>query len=99
MQSNSIVGNIGDFDNEIDLNEMQSNTIIGNIGNFDNEMDMNGRAESEQDDGRKGSSTSDVATGNADIAKQQVLAVDDHSESENAPDTTDSFIQEGSNKK
>jgi len=53
----------------------------------------------EQDDGRKGASTSDAETGNADIAEQQALAADDHSASENSPDTTDSFIQEGSKKK
>merc|ERR1740123_2825897 len=53
----------------------------------------------EQDDGREGSSTSDDDTGNAEIAKQRALAADDHFESEDTPDTTDSFIQESSKKK
>merc|ERR550532_1995514 len=53
----------------------------------------------EQDDGREGSSTSDDDSGNAEIARQHALAADDHFESEDTPDTTDSFIQEGSKKK
>merc|ERR1719458_335259 len=47
----------------------------------------------EQDDGREGSSTSDDDTGNAEIAKQHALAADDHFDSEDTSDTTDSFIQ------
>merc|ERR1740116_700023 len=53
----------------------------------------------EQDDGREGSSTSDDDTGNAEIAKQHAMAADDHFNSEDTPDTTDSFIQRGSKKK
>merc|ERR1719237_1843047 len=53
----------------------------------------------EQDDGRDGSSTSDDDTGNAEIAKQHALAADDHFDSENMPDTTDSFLQTDSKKK
>merc|ERR1719305_70574 len=49
----------------------------------------------EQDDGREGSSTSDDDTGNAGIAKQHALAADDHFDSEDTPDTTDSFLQTG----
>merc|ERR1712204_44370 len=49
----------------------------------------------EQDDGREGSSTSDDDTGNAEIAKQHAIAADDHFNSEDTPDTTDSFIQKG----
>merc|ERR1719195_2171611 len=47
----------------------------------------------EQDDGREGSSTSDDDSGNAEIAKEHALAADDHFDSEDTPDTTDSFIQ------
>merc|ERR1719410_1799303 len=47
----------------------------------------------EHDDGRYGSSTSDDDSGDAEIAKQHVLATDDHFDSEDTPDTTDSFIQ------
>jgi len=47
----------------------------------------------EQDDGRQGSSTSDDDSGNAEIAKEHALAADDHFNSEDTPDTTDSFIQ------
>jgi len=47
----------------------------------------------ETDDGRQGSSTSDDDTGNAEIAKERALATDDHFDSEDTPDTTDSFIQ------
>merc|ERR550525_1576996 len=53
----------------------------------------------EQDDGRDGSSTNDDDTGNAEIAKQHAMAADDHFNSEDTPDTTDSFIQRGSKKK
>merc|ERR1719458_803284 len=53
----------------------------------------------EQDDGREGSSTSDDDTGNAEIAKQHALAADDHFDSEDTPDTTDSFIQRGNKRK
>jgi len=53
----------------------------------------------EQDDGREGSSTSDDDTGNAEIAKQHAMAADDHFNSEDTSDTTDSFIQRGSKKK
>merc|ERR1719412_2466446 len=47
----------------------------------------------ERDEGREGSATSDDDTGNAEIAKQHALAADDHFDSEDIPDTTDSFIQ------
>merc|ERR1719394_184674 len=47
----------------------------------------------EQDDGRQGSSTSDDDSGDAEIAKERALAADDHFDSEDTPDTTDSFIQ------
>merc|ERR1719410_839923 len=47
----------------------------------------------ETDDGRQGSSTSDDDSGNAKIAKEHALAADDHFNSEDTPDTTDSFIQ------
>jgi len=47
----------------------------------------------EHDDGREGSSTSDDDSGNAEIAKEHALAADDHFDSEDTPDTTDSFIQ------
>jgi len=47
----------------------------------------------ENDDGRDGSPTNDDDTGNAEIAKQHALAADDHFNSEDTPDTTDSFIQ------
>jgi len=47
----------------------------------------------EQDDGREGSSTSDDDSGDAEIAKEHALAADDHFDSEDTPDTTDSFIQ------
>jgi len=47
----------------------------------------------EHDDGRYGSSTSDDDSGNTEIAKQHALAADDHFDSEDTPDTTDSFIQ------
>merc|ERR1719384_2173737 len=47
----------------------------------------------EQDDGRDGTSTGDDDTGNAEIAKEHALAADDHFNSEDTPDTTDSFIQ------
>jgi len=47
----------------------------------------------EQDDGRQGSSTSDDDSGDAEIAKEHALAADDHFDSEDTPDTTDSFIQ------
>merc|ERR1719472_268743 len=47
----------------------------------------------EQDDGRQGSSTSDDDSGDAEIAKDHALAADDHFDSEDTPDTTDSFIQ------
>merc|ERR1719221_2531862 len=53
----------------------------------------------EQDDGREGSSTSDDDTGNAEIAKQHAMAADDHFNSEDTPDTTDSFVQRDSKKK
>jgi len=53
----------------------------------------------EQDDGREGSSTSDDDTGNAEIAKEHALAADDHFDSEDTPDTTDSFIQKGGKSK
>merc|ERR1719343_835270 len=53
----------------------------------------------EQDDGREGSSTSDDDTGNAEIAKQHAMAADDHFNSEDTPDTTDSFFQKGSKKR
>merc|ERR1719461_1564739 len=53
----------------------------------------------EQDDGREGSSTSNDDTGNAEIAKQRAMAADDHFNSEDTPDTTDSFIQSVSKKK
>jgi len=49
----------------------------------------------EQDDGRQGSSTSDDDTGDAEIAKEHALAADDHFDSEDTPDTTDSFAQTG----
>jgi len=41
-------------------------------------------------------STSDDDTGEAEIAKQHAMAADDHFDSEDTPDTTDSFIQKGS---
>merc|ERR1719499_1466688 len=47
----------------------------------------------ENDDGRQGSSTSDDDSGNAEIAKERALAADDHFDSEDTPDRTDSFIQ------
>jgi len=47
----------------------------------------------EQDDGREGSPTSDDDSGDAEIAKEHALAADDHFDSEDIPDTTDSFIQ------
>merc|ERR1719151_590025 len=47
----------------------------------------------EQDDDRQGSSTSDDDSGDAEIAKEHALAADDHFDSEDTPDTTDSFIQ------
>merc|ERR1719476_1051655 len=47
----------------------------------------------EQDDGRDGSPTSDDDSGDAEIAKEHALAADDHFDSEDIPDTTDSFIQ------
>jgi len=47
----------------------------------------------ENDDGRQGSSTSDDDSGNAEIAKERALAADDHFDSEDTPDTTESFIQ------
>merc|ERR1719182_360989 len=53
----------------------------------------------EQDDGREGSSTSDDDTGNAEIAKEHAMAADDHFNSEDTPDTMDSFIQRGSKKR
>jgi len=53
----------------------------------------------EQDDGREGSSTSDDDTGNAEIAEQHAMAADDHFDSEDTPDTTDSFLQKGSKSK
>merc|ERR1719479_333993 len=52
-----------------------------------------------QDDGRDGSATSDDDTGDAEIAKQHTMAADDHFNSEDTPDTTDSFIQTNSKKK
>merc|ERR1719507_852957 len=53
----------------------------------------------EQDDGREGSSTSDDDTGNAEIVKQHAMAADDHFNSEDTPDTTDSFLQRASRKR
>merc|ERR1712032_1645282 len=53
----------------------------------------------QQDDGREGSSTGDDDTGNAEIAKEHAMAADDHFDSEDTPDTTDSFIQKDSKKK
>jgi len=53
----------------------------------------------ENDDGRQGSSTSDDDSGNAEIAKERALAADDHFDSEDTPDTTDSFIQSRSLRK
>merc|ERR1719215_873395 len=53
----------------------------------------------EQDDGREGSSTSDDDSGNAEIAKEHALAAEDHFDSEDTPDTTDSFIQKGGKSK
>merc|ERR1719264_1700026 len=50
----------------------------------------------ETDDGRQGSSTSDDDSGNAEIVKERALAADDHFDSEDTPDTTDSFIQTNS---
>merc|ERR1719215_896517 len=47
----------------------------------------------EQDDGRQGSSTSDDDSGDAEIAKEHALAADDHFDSEDTPDTSDSFVQ------
>jgi len=47
----------------------------------------------ETDDGRFGSSTSEDDSGKAEIAKEHALAADDHFDSEDTPDTTDSFIQ------
>merc|ERR1719225_1741768 len=47
----------------------------------------------EQDDGRQGSSTSDDDSGDAEIAKEHAEAADDHFDSEDTPDTSDSFIQ------
>jgi len=52
----------------------------------------------EQDDGRDGSSTGDDDSGNAEIAKEHALAADDHFNSEDTPDTTDSFIQTNTRK-
>jgi len=52
----------------------------------------------EHDDGRDGSSTGDDDSGNAEIAKEHALAADDHFNSEDTPDTTDSFIQTKSKK-
>merc|ERR550532_1837652 len=53
----------------------------------------------QQDDGRDGSPTSDDDTGNAEIARQRAMAADDHFNSEDTPDTTDSFLQRGSKKR
>merc|ERR1719445_1690209 len=47
----------------------------------------------ETDDGRYGSSTSDDDSGKAEIAKEHALAADDHFDSEDTPDTTDSFLE------
>jgi len=47
----------------------------------------------ETDDGRFGSSTSEDDSGKAEIAKEHALAADDHFDSEDTPDTTDSFLQ------
>merc|ERR1711990_122353 len=44
MKNNDIVGNIGHFDNEIEMEAlmkaMKNNAIVGNIGHFDNEIEM-----------------------------------------------------------
>jgi len=53
----------------------------------------------EHDDGRYGSSTSDDDSGDAEIAKQHALAANDHFDSEDTPDTTDSFIQTNKQRK
>jgi len=45
------------------------------------------------DDGRDGSPVSDDDTGNAEIARNAAEAADDHFNSEDTPDTTDSFAQ------
>jgi len=47
------------------------------------------------DDGREGSSVSDDDTGNAEIARSAAVAADDHFNSEDTPDTSDSFAQMG----
>jgi len=47
----------------------------------------------ENDDGREGSPTSDDDSGEAEIAKEHAEAADDHFDSEDTPDYSDSFIQ------
>merc|ERR1719410_3329715 len=48
------------------------------------------------DDGREGTSTNDDDSGEAEMAKSKALEADDHFNSEDTPDTSDSFLQTGS---
>ena len=48
-----------------------------------------------QDDGREGTPVSDDDSGNAEIARNRAEAADDHFNSEDTPDTSDSFAQVG----
>jgi len=45
------------------------------------------------DDGREGSSVVDDDSGDAEMARSRAMAADDHFNSEDTPDTTDSFAQ------
>merc|ERR1719410_1477332 len=52
-----------------------------------------------QDDGREGSPVSDDDTGNAEILRSKAVAADDHFNSEDTPDTSDSFAQIGKSRR
>jgi len=47
------------------------------------------------DDGREGTPVSDDDSGEAEIARSAALAADDHFNSEDTPDASDSFTQTG----
>jgi len=48
-----------------------------------------------EDDGREGTSTSDDESGESDMEKSKALAADDHFNSEDTPDNSDSLLQTG----
>jgi len=52
-----------------------------------------------EDDGREGTSTSNDDSGESEMVKSKALAADDHFNSEDTPDASDSFLQKSSRAK